>query len=75
MVKSKLLFAGALLDTMIVVSCSTLKEEDEPLEVKIKPLVERQAAPDFALKDASGATAKLADYKDKVVLLNFWATW
>ena len=30
---------------------------------------------DFTLKDASGADVKLSDYKGKVVLLNFWATW
>ena len=29
----------------------------------------------FTLKDANGAEVKLADYKGKVVLLNFWATW
>lgn len=35
----------------------------------------RQMAPDFALKDENGATVHLSDYKGKVVVLNFWATW
>ena len=30
---------------------------------------------DFTLKDMDGADVRLADYKGKVVLLNFWATW
>jgi cytochrome c biogenesis protein CcmG/thiol:disulfide interchange protein DsbE len=29
----------------------------------------------FKLKDMNGATVNLADYKGKVILLNFWATW
>ena len=32
-------------------------------------------AADFSLKDLSGKTVKLSDYKGKVVLLNFWASW
>ena len=30
---------------------------------------------DFTLKDIEGTSVKLTDYKGKVVLLNFWATW
>ena len=30
---------------------------------------------DFTLKDQNGANVRLSDYKGKVVLLNFWATW
>ena len=34
-----------------------------------------KAAPAFTLKDMNGADVSLADYKGKIVLLNFWATW
>ncbi len=30
---------------------------------------------DLTLKDMHGADVRLADYKGKVVVLNFWATW
>ena len=36
---------------------------------------ERQPAPEFALKDSSDNTVSLKDYRGKVILLDFWATW
>ena len=34
-----------------------------------------QLAPEFSLKDLRGQTISLVDYRGKVLLLNFWATW
>jgi thiol-disulfide isomerase/thioredoxin len=33
------------------------------------------AAQEFALEDLQGKTHRLADYRGKWVLVNFWATW
>ena len=38
-------------------------------------LKKRKTAPNFELKDVNGKTVQLADFKGKVVLLDFWATW
>lgn len=34
-----------------------------------------QEAPDFTLSDISGNSLRLSDFKGKVVLIDFWATW
>lgn len=46
-----------------------------PVRAAVQPAGDRQPAPDFALQDASGRTVSLKDYRGKVVLLDFWATW
>lgn len=39
------------------------------------PVTPRKPAPDFTLPDMDGKSHTLSGYRDKVVLLNFWATW
>ena len=36
---------------------------------------QKDKAPQLKIKDLRGRTHRLSDYKGKVVLLNFWATW
>jgi peroxiredoxin len=36
---------------------------------------ESTPAPDFCVKNLEGRTVSLADYKGKVLAVNFWATW
>jgi cytochrome c biogenesis protein CcmG/thiol:disulfide interchange protein DsbE len=39
------------------------------------PAKARRKAPAFVLSNANGSRVRLSDYKGKVVVLDFWATW
>ena len=54
-----------------------LPEMDPPIELCPggEPCTLPVPAPDFTAIDITGKRVKLSDYKGKVVLLNFWASW
>jgi thiol-disulfide isomerase/thioredoxin len=45
------------------------------LSHELTKLDARIPAPDFTLEDMDGQRHALSDYRGKVVMLNFWATW
>ena len=72
MTKIHLLCTSALLLALAALAAPA----DQPaVRAVLQPANERKAAPDFALKDSSGSTVSLKNYRGKIVLLDFWATW
>lgn len=61
--------------TLTLSACSGQGTDRARAASKVKAGKDRKEAPEFALKDADGKAVRLADYRGKVVLLNFWATW
>jgi thiol-disulfide isomerase/thioredoxin len=58
------------------ISCSAYADWQQPeLSHNLTPVKNKVAASDFELKNMDEETIKLSDFRGKVVLLNFWATW
>src|SRR3954447_7712257 len=62
-----------------LLNCAGSKKEEaaqaEPEAAAARKGTTRKPAPAFSLQDTDGKAVTLAEYKGKVVLLNFWATW
>jgi len=66
------LAAGAILLGAVV--ALWLRQRYAPA-ASISPSASHLPAPDFNLSQLDGPTLRLSSYRDKIVLLDFWATW
>ncbi|MGE5807207.1 MAG: TlpA family protein disulfide reductase [Ignavibacteria bacterium] len=68
---------SVLLFSSIILGC-TKKEANEETKLSTElalPNEKEIKAPDFVLKTTDNKDLKLSDYKGKIVILDFWATW
>jgi peroxiredoxin len=83
---SRWIIAGAAALSLGILTLPLLRERSgggESIRPGGEPLAARNASCDttgvatydFVLKDQHNAPVKMADYKGKVVIVNFWATW
>jgi len=74
--RSKLLF-GVLLALTVVVGLYFINRNWITPALRTQPMTsgEHPQAPTISLTDIDGKKLDLADYKGKVVVLDFWATW
>jgi peroxiredoxin len=73
MIRLRSLILVTLLGQMLAAGmvASAVSSEHQTLT----PLDGESAAPDFALPDVDGGIHRLSDYRGRVVIVNFWATW
>ena len=67
------LFGFVALLVMVLMTIVAL--QSAVLGMASRPPVVGSPAPEFQLSDLDGETRSLLDYRGKIVLLNFWATW
>jgi len=72
---AKPILAGLCVVASSVLLWTACSEVPTTVRAAVKPEKDRKSAPEFSLKDVNGQTVRLADYKGRVVLLDFWATW
>jgi peroxiredoxin len=57
----------------LLISCAG--KDNNPVALETSSALIGRPAPDFVLNDIDGNAVKLADFKGKVLIVDFWSTW
>jgi peroxiredoxin len=68
-------FLSVLLCCLLMFSAQADERQQPKLGYNLTAISKPIPAPDFTLEDMDAKQFSLKDYRGKVVLLNFWATW
>ena len=60
---------------LFMIAAIAVAAEPAGTKAALAPEKQRKPGPEFALSNESGKTVTLKDYRGKVLLLDFWATW
>lgn len=74
---------GGIVAILVALGCvawylsnqDALPVNQSPARFKALDAMEKEGVPDFELKRIDGTPLKLSDFRGKIVILNFWASW
>jgi thiol-disulfide isomerase/thioredoxin len=70
------LFISLLLVSILIGCSKNNGNENKPISKETSKITgDNNKAPEFTLASIDGKDIKLSDYKGKVVIVDFWATW
>jgi peroxiredoxin len=73
--RKMILYLSFVLSFATLCCCKSIRIESNNQQEDLRGFKEGLAVVPFSLNNTQGRTVNLADFSNKVVLLNFWATW
>ena len=67
--------AAAILASVLAFSAPSAFAQPTPASAPPKMLAAGTLAPEFTVQDKNGSPVRLSDFRGKIVVLDFWATW